>query len=308
MKCNDCLDLLTEYIDGEAIESEAERISTHLITCAGCSKEFAQLTAEQEIFARYDRELEITPAMWNAVQARTALQNRTVVSPEKSNPLRWLTGLLTIPRFGFAFSGALALLIAAVVIGVMYLRTQPQPKATGNEVATTQGPLPPPPIYNAAPGSPTTGAPNDVGPTKYVAEVKRPVRSNPAILNTWAPADQNDVLFTDASDIEDKETAEHVQQAQNLLKSIRNLQLGDSDDEIDVSYEKTTSRRLLNENVVLRRDAEMAGKFPAKTLLSSLEPFLLDIANLPDKTTPGELRQIKDRVQKTEIVAALQSY
>jgi hypothetical protein len=307
MKCDDCLNLLTEYIDGEAIESEAERISAHLITCAGCSKEFGQLKGEQDIFARYDRELEITPAMWNAVQARTAAGNRPVVSHEKSNPLGWLTGLFAIPRFGFAFSGALALSIAAVVIGVMYLRTQPQPMATANEVASTQGPLPPPPIYNAAPRPPTTGAPKDLGPTKYVAEV-RPVRSNPLILNTSAPADQNDVLFTDASDIEDKETAEHVQQAQNLLKSIRNLQLGDSDDEIDVSYEKTTSRRLLNENVVLRRDAEMAGKFPAKTLLSSLEPFLLDIANLPDKTTPGELRQIKDRVQKTEIVAALQSY
>jgi hypothetical protein len=138
--------------------------------------------------------------------------------------------------------------------------------------------------------------------------VKHPDRRSPELIKTAVPVDQNDVLFTDASDIEDKETAEHVQQAQNLLKSIRNLQLGDSDDEIDVTYEKTTSRRLLNENVVLRRDAEMAGKFPAKTLLSSLEPFLLDIANLPDKTTPGELRQIKDRVQKTEIVAALQSY
>jgi len=52
----------------------------------------------------------------------------------------------------------------------------------------------------------------------------------------------------------------------------------------------------------------MAGKFPAKTLLGSLEPFLIDIANLPDKSTASELREIKDRVQKTEIVAALQGY
>ncbi|HMJ25756.1 MAG TPA: zf-HC2 domain-containing protein [Pyrinomonadaceae bacterium] len=307
MKCDDCQNLLAEYIDGEVIESDAEQISAHLITCAGCAKEFELVTAEQELFARYDRELEITPAMWSAVSARTAVENKPVDSGSKINPLGWLAGLFAPARFGFAFSGALAVLIAAVVIGVMYLRTQPLPKTPRDVVATTPGSLPPPPIFESA-GPPAKGTEEQNVKAQYVAGAKNPARLNPSILKASTTIDQNDVLFSDASDIEDKDTAEHVQQAQNLLKSIRNLQLGDSDDEIDVTYEKTTSRRLLDENVVLRRDAEMAGKFPAKTLLSSLEPFLLDIANLPDKTTPGELRQIKDRVQKTEIVAALQSY
>jgi hypothetical protein len=106
----------------------------------------------------------------------------------------------------------------------------------------------------------------------------------------------------------ERDTAEHIQQAENLLRSIRSLQAADDDSEIDVSYEKAMSRRLLSENVVLRRDAEMAGKFPTKELLGDLEPFLIDISNLPDKTTPDKLRAIKDRVQKTEIVAALVSY
>jgi hypothetical protein len=64
----------------------------------------------------------------------------------------------------------------------------------------------------------------------------------------------------------------------------------------------------LNENIVLRRDAETAGKFPAKSVLGSLEPFLIDIANLPDKAPAKDLRQIRDRVQKTEIVAELRGY
>ena len=37
MKCDDCRNLLPEYIDGEAIETEAEQITAHLITCARCS-------------------------------------------------------------------------------------------------------------------------------------------------------------------------------------------------------------------------------------------------------------------------------
>jgi flagellar biosynthesis/type III secretory pathway ATPase len=121
---------------------------------------------------------------------------------------------------------------------------------------------------------------------------------------------QSDVLFADTSftDLEDKDTASHLQQAQNLLISVRSIQLSDDDQEIDVSYEKAESRRLLDENIVLRRDAEMAGKFPAKTMLGSLEPFLIDIANLPDKAPAKDLRQIRDRVEKTEIVAELRAY
>jgi hypothetical protein len=86
---------------------------------------------------------------------------------------------------------------------------------------------------------------------------------------------------------------------------LRTSPVADGDEEIDVTYDKALSRRLLNENVVLRRDAEMKAKFPTKTLLADLEPFLIDIANLPDRARAEDVRVIKERVQKTEIVAAL---
>ncbi len=40
MKCDDCFNLLEEYIDGEAIERDAVQVSAHLITCAACAHEF----------------------------------------------------------------------------------------------------------------------------------------------------------------------------------------------------------------------------------------------------------------------------
>src|SRR6185295_2929535 len=107
---------------------------------------------------------------------------------------------------------------------------------------------------------------------------------------------------------EDQETQAHIEKAQNLLRSVRNIEISEDDTDVDVTYEKALSRRLLNENVILRREAEMNGKFPAKTLLADLEPFLIDIANLPDKPAAEDLRVLKQRVQKTEIVAALQGY
>src|SRR6266436_437106 len=309
MKCDDCLSLLEEYSDGEATERDAEQISAHLITCAECTSEFEALTAEQNIFARYDREIEITPAMWTAIQARAAAESRPIVASSKFNPRAWLIGLFAAPRFGMAFSGAMAVLIAAIVIGFIYLR--PQSSAPQNVVRTiTPGPISPPPIYNEAAPLRAKSEVKQPGASRYVPRVNVTSKSNLAIAETASVTDQNDVLFPDIaySDIENKDTADHIAQAENLLRSIRNIHLGNNDDEIDVTYEKAMSRRLLDQNVVLRRDAETSGKFPDKSLLGDLEPFLVDIANLSDKTTPTELRAIKHRVQKTEIVAALQSY
>src|ERR1700730_9276897 len=118
MKCNDCLNLLEEYIDGEVIEHEAEQVSAHLITCARCANEFEALTAQQEIYARYDRELEISPPMWNAIAPRTVGESRATDSRARFKFGEWFAGLLAVPRYGFALP-ALAVLILAVVIGVV---------------------------------------------------------------------------------------------------------------------------------------------------------------------------------------------
>lgn len=308
MKCDECQNLLAEYIDGEVAEPAAARISAHLTTCAGCASELQALSAEMEIFARYDRELEISPAMWSAIQARTATERRAVDSSAKFNLRIWLAGIFAAPRFGFAFSGAMAVLIAAVVVGVIYLRTQPRMPAAGDGLASTHGTIPQPPILNKAPDLPAQSGAPGVSPARVgelVAQTK-----TPRAASRHQKADDPGVLFADVaySDLGERDTAEHIQQAESLLRSIRSLQTSDDASEIDVSYEKAMSRRLLSQNEVLRRDAEQAGKFPAKELLGDLEPFLIDIANLPDKTTPDKLRAIKDRVQKTEIVAALVSY
>ena len=299
MKCDDCLSLLTEYVDGEASEREAAQVSTHLIICAGCANEFETLTAEREIYARYDRELSISHSMWNAIEARTMAEHRP---GPKSSWRASLAGLLTIPRFGFAFSGAMAVLIIAVVVGVMYLRTQQQPALFARKQESG-------PVKAPVTGLPSSTIKSEAQPSpvnqERVAGRKPVTRSG-----TGNKPDDPGVLYADVaySDLAERDTAEHIQQAENLLRSIRSLQASDGDSEIDVSYEKAMSQRLLSENVVLRRDAERAGKFPTKELLGDLEPFLIDIANLPDKTTPDKLRAIKDRAQKTEIVAALVSY
>jgi hypothetical protein len=43
-------------------------------------------------------------------------------------------------------------------------------------------------------------------------------------------------------------------------------------------------------------------------LLGSLEPFLIDIANLPERPSKDDLSAIKERMRKKEILSALQIY
>ena len=173
-----------------------------------------------------------------------------------------------------------------------------RPKAPAPAIASTSTPS-------------TTATPDPVFKSVESA-VKKTPRHQKRIARVNPPTviDQSDVLSSDLAylDIDEQDTAKHIEQSKILLRSIKNVQISDTDDEIDVTYDKALSRRLLNENVVLRRDAEMKAKFPTKTLLADLEPFLIDIANLPDRARPQDVREIKERVQKTEIVAALLDY
>jgi putative zinc finger protein len=302
MNCDDCLNILEAYVDGEVGERETESVRRHLITCSACESELEALSAESELYARYDRDLQVSPALWNGIAARIATE-APAVKP-RSEFRGWFAGLFAMPRLGFAFSAA-AVLVAAFAFGYFYLRTnEPDQRlriAGANNVrpSTTR-------IDFAASPTPLNG----VTPVPSVSPETLPVvgQSNQKRGPKPTPG-ESDVLFSNAAYTqEDRDTASHLERAQNLLTAFRTLQASDDDQEVDVAYEKSESRKLLNENVVLRRDAEMAGKFPAKSVLGSLEPFLIDIANLPDKATAREVQQIKDRVQRTEIVAELRGY
>lgn len=220
--------------------------------------------AEEELFARYDRDLPVSADLWAGVEEQ--------ILPVQRSSSRWWMGIA-------------AGLVLSIGLGSVFLLTQ---KPENLAVI----PLPEPEAVIVQRRSPETKT------ETRITRIRKPViTDNPGVIST-------DLGF----DIDEKETAKHIEQTENLLRSIRNYMVADGEEVIDVSYDKALSRRLLIENVVLRRDAEMKAKFPTKTLLADLEPLLIDIANLPDHAKPEEVRAIKERVQKTEIVAALIDY
>lgn len=240
MKSEVDLELLKEYFDGD-------------------------VAAEEELFARYDRELQVPAELWSRIESE--------VAPVERSSYGWWLGIA-------------AVLVLTIGLGFVFLMSR-----KSETIASIKLPEEAPVVreWNLVTEKPLT-------------RIRRTVKP--------IPTDNPGVLSTDLGylDIDEQDTAKHIEQTENLLRSIRNFPLSDTDDEVDVSYDKALSRRLLIENVVLRREAEMKAKFPTKTLLADLEPFLIDIANLPDQAKPEEVRAIKERVQKTEIVAALLDY
>lgn len=103
----------------------------------------------------------------------------------------------------------------------------------------------------------------------------------------------------------DTTTALHLEQAQILLRSFRNTA---PDDAEGLAYETRRSRELLTRNVVLRRAAVNQRNVPAYSVLSDIEPFLLDIANLDARAQRRDVREIQDRVERSAIVADVQLY
>ena len=147
----------------------------------------------------------------------------------------------------------------------------------------------------------------DEKPSKEVRkESVRPLHKKPRFLFDPNPiqARMDSEAFVTA---ETALTTNHFEQAQMLLRAFRNSRETEQST-YDLSYEKTRSRRLLYENILLRREAEARGDWSMEEVLNHLEPLLLDIANLPASATADDVNPIKERMQKQEIVAKLQFY
>lgn len=368
MRCVDCLPLIEEYFDGEVEERVAEQMTAHLSACADCSAALDALSFEQEVYARYDRGLEVTPALWAGVSAEIARdslpESRAERRPFLSRVREGLAAALSTLVARPALASSLALLLVGITAGSLRLAhvrrdvtrdvvmnippnesvpavAQPPAnvgggnlKAEPSESPSVSVPVrreegreleavtPSEPKQPREPhGDPMTdaqlnallstqsAAQSDAGlvKIKYDPHETR-AEDSPAFVKVGGD-DNSGVVTTSAQllDPSEKEVARHVEQAQMLLRSIKNAR-ADGGDTFNVAYERKLSRRLLGDNATLQLDAETRGDRETKQVLDSIEPYLLDIANMHDNASREEVRSIRERIDRKEIIAALQVY
>jgi hypothetical protein len=99
----------------------------------------------------------------------------------------------------------------------------------------------------------------------------------------------------------------HAERVERLLRSFRNARLTESEQTADMADARRLSKRLLYNNIALRREASSAGDRPVEGLLDSVEPILIDISNLPETPSREAVGSIKERINRRRLVGVLQA-
>lgn len=121
MKCEDCIGIIEEYFDSELDGRESKKVAEHLTACVGCNEVYESLQQEQQLYVQYERDIEVTSALWQGVQARIKQES---VRQETSQPIgmverlrKFFTETFQAPRF----SPALAAMLVVVAVGATVL-------------------------------------------------------------------------------------------------------------------------------------------------------------------------------------------
>lgn len=92
---------------------------------------------------------------------------------------------------------------------------------------------------------------------------------------------------------------DHLERSQMLLVEIMN---SNEQGTIDLSDEQVHARDLLDSNRLYRLSAQRSGDPAVAHLLDELERVLAEIADGPAELTPGELKQIRSRIQAQDLL------
>jgi hypothetical protein len=216
--------------------------------------------------------------------------------------------------FGKAAVATASLLLVAAIMGVLLYQSSSdrQSELAVNSPSPAPAATVEPPKQAAPEQSPKPSQGNEQpAKNKEQKESNNPSRKAPAtpkrpLLREPKPGEQFASIpeLVRSADAETM-TAMHFEKSEMLLLSFRNVRLNEPGAAAEVGYERKSAQQLVYQNMMLRREADARGDVQVASLLESLEPILLDIANLPDKPNKDTVRIIRERVERKNIVALL---
>lgn len=295
---------VSSLIDGELSASEAREVERHLHGCNECQQLRADFLNLRTHIAGFETPLQ--PKVQNRALKK-------ILGTERRAPARRLGWSFGAPTVAFAM-----LVIAAAIIGLLFYQSfnksdrdseqlatvqqkqgQPTPAPTGSAEQSKQQPQATPEPAREQQPAPSKG--NEETPRRQPA--KKIVREpKPGEQFAVAPVPvPGPIRPADAQTM----TAIHFEKSETLLLAFRNVRLNEPETAKEVSYERKRAQQLVLQNMMLRREADAAGDVQVSSLLESLEPILIDIANLPDSPDEDAVRTIRQRVERKNIVPLL---
>ncbi|HWP43078.1 MAG TPA: zf-HC2 domain-containing protein [Blastocatellia bacterium] len=181
MKCDDCIAIIEEYLDGELGKRETEQVRLHLGACSDCAGIYGALEQEQKIYARYQRDIDVGPAMWAAVQARIK-EDAPARAASRKGLRELLAGLFATPRLSFAYAVALVLIAVGATVAVMSYMQSGAPNNSGELASRDKETAPSPPPGKDGGGGEVEKKPESIAPSvetekaPVVAENRKPRR------------------------------------------------------------------------------------------------------------------------------------
>lgn len=188
MNCEQTQMLIEDYIDSVLDQKTSSSIKSHLDSCASCASVHMQLSREQEIYAGYQRDVEITPVLWASIESRIK-QDRVAPSEGFFARLRGqMAGVFAAPRLSPAFAAALVLVAIGVTIGVMsYLNSKGQGTMVAGNSNTGNGNTTAKSNQIEKPADPTPVKPNQ---PEIANNVKDAPVAQPRVVKPAAPQKQ----------------------------------------------------------------------------------------------------------------------
>jgi hypothetical protein len=299
MSCN-FTEKISALIDGELTQAEAREVERHWRNCSDCEQLRADFLNLRSQIAGCESSLQ--PEVSHSALKKILTPERRV----RARGWQWSFGTQAV-----AFA---TLLVVGTIMGLMFYQSKhepyqqsvadvqtpsPQPAATVGKVADPipeEAPEPAPKTEPAPPGKDekeSTSPRKQVPARKPLVREPKPGEQFAAVPELVRPADAQTM------------TAMHFESSETLLRSFRNIRLNEPGTSAEVAYERKRAKQLVFQNMMLRREAEADGDMQSSSLLESLEPILLDIANLPDRPGAQSVRVIRERVERKNIVALL---
>ena len=280
-------------IDGELSTTEAREVERHLLDCSECQEvrtDFLNLRSQIAGF-----ETSLHPAVQNRALKK-------ILSTPRRAAARGFTWSFGVPAFAFG-----TLVIVAAITGLLMYKSS-NTKTTEQKQLAFQTPTPGPaasaePKQEPEPSSSPNKGSEQTTPRRTPSPAPKRIVREPKPGEQFAaiPSVPDPVRSADAQTM----TALHFEKSETLLVAFRNVRLNEPGTAAAVAYERKRAQQLVYQNMMLRREADTAGDVQISSLLESLEPILIDIANLPDKPDTDAVRTIRQRVERKNIVPLL---
>lgn len=321
MNCEKYPNLINDLVEGALDEQTAEQVNLHIFVCEKCKTEFETLNREKEIYAHFLFDIEPPKDLTRRFQTKleSLEQEKIVPSVPFNQVISRFFGFLTLKPL---FAAAIVLLVFG--FGYFSMKTAltetEKPFVSESNTPTilpienpkkefsVNSPRETAEIKNVSPKAVKTKF--EVKPQKITASkptVKKPLmREKTAAENRVLPKETE--LEIKEIRVFEMETAKQIEKVEMLLRSFRNARYAEDRAEYDVAYEKQQARKLLENNVRLRRQSEVYGTVMTNEILSKVEPYLLEISNLNTNPSDEEVLEIKQRVRNQNIIAGLQGF